>query len=75
MHISITHPDLSLRDIFALTARDEDVNSLIGETRDSAAAFLGIKPEDYNPTTDFPKCVAKARYLIADAMRLKRVTA
>lgn len=52
----------------ASRAPQEEIESIIGESRQNAADFLGIPVEDYHWTTHSIKAIVKARFMWADAM-------
>lgn len=58
----------TLRDRFAMAARDEDLECYESWPLAKCADYIGVAPEDYNPLQDWPKVRAKARYKFADAM-------
>jgi len=66
---------MSLRDYFAAQAPQDAIENLIGDSRASAADFLGITFEAYSSALHYVPAVAKARYAYADAMIAERAKA
>lgn len=66
---------LTLRDRFAMVARNEDLESDECWPVEKCADYIGVAPEDFDAIHDWQKVRAKARYAFADAMlRAREVT-
>lgn len=59
----------SLRDQLAMAAPHEEVADMFPDDRIGAARFLGV---DSWPDDGYVRCLAKARYMWADAMLKER---
>lgn len=58
----------SYRIHLAARAPAEEIDGMLGQSRPEAADFIGIPVEDYRPRVHYVQCVAKARFMWADAM-------
>jgi hypothetical protein len=65
-------PGQSLRDYFAAHVTAKEIDDIVGDTLASASDFVGVIAGDYRPRVHLPIAVAKARYMVADAMLAAR---
>jgi hypothetical protein len=66
------HGGMTLRDYFAARAPAKEIADIVPDKVGECAEFIGMNPSEYQGAVHYVQCLAKARYIWADAVMKAR---